>query len=725
MQRRRTRGSQSRKNKKQDKFKFVEGSDEDLDVCVGSDHESELQRSFKESPLKKTQKRTRHPKTGSRRLKRRGETHSQRPQRQRAKNKVKSRNSASQPRTQPRRLQEDDSDVQSAEDDSRLAPESQNQSEVYEEEIEVHNHQDLQNHQKESNMHDDSQTIEVESDRDSKYTQEEAKYAPHATRSQPTSEAEEQGSDVSSVQRGDENSKRVRFNNKDDTLTYERYLGEKHDESVVDEDYSRERDFLNEVANQELEPNIDSQGSSPRGQRSEEDYAEDDRESVREEGSEVFEERNAQNLRQNDQDDESSEPESIPNPTRERYFGEDDDDSQQVVDHDDYNQNEEMREQPQEMGQDLDESYNHRPRRSQRKKRHKRGSSRDYQQDEEEEGERSFQLKREPIRHQNQQKDFSRNDSSPRHAQGDQSASQHRSLRPSQNTRIEEEEDPEYRDPNPPMGARIQDILSEAPAEFRQSSHMLGNQAKKYSTEALETQADQLIQQIHHAIESDREDARNKRLALNKIKLVDPLIKQLKNYLLSNQFLAKGGLSALADFINQLADGSWPLGFRRLQILKLIDQMPITFNQLESSNIGVILDNMRISKKIPEKQKRLIRKMKSKWARVICALPTDYGYLESCEQDVKMPLYKKKKEYLEGKVLGKREMIPTGEGSGWAASKRLKSVICKPLKMGSNYIVRPPNKDELIDDLKIECNNAASFRRFMVGLKRRKGKLLK
>lgn len=166
---------------------------------------------------------------------------------------------------------------------------------------------------------------------------------------------------------------------------------------------------------------------------------------------------------------------------------------------------------------------------------------------------------------------------------------------------------------------------------------------------------------------------------------MEKVISKLKNLRFAEQFLHCNGLNIINKFLARLPDGSWPLSNVRNSILKLIHTLPVTVDQIRSSQLGRTLSVLQTSPKEFVENKKLIQAVKDKWSRLLCDIEVEYANLENCERSFGLPVTSKIADEEEG-ILGKRN-----EEEEAALNGNLSYTMVRPRGFGYSFTVRPPS----------------------------------
>jgi hypothetical protein len=151
-----------------------------------------------------------------------------------------------------------------------------------------------------------------------------------------------------------------------------------------------------------------------------------------------------------------------------------------------------------------------------------------------------------------------------------------------------------------------------------------------------------LITQMNTAVLNDISSNKQGRPGLEKLKMIETVIKKLKHKEFASIFLDENGLDVINSFICQLPDNSWPLSSVRVKLLDLIYKLPVQVEHLRATKLGRTLAQLQLSKSEFPDNKKLIQLIKDKWSRIICTIPVDYTSLEQCERNfVNIPVFEK------------------------------------------------------------------------------------
>lgn len=183
---------------------------------------------------------------------------------------------------------------------------------------------------------------------------------------------------------------------------------------------------------------------------------------------------------------------------------------------------------------------------------------------------------------------------------------------------------------------------------------------------------------MNYAAESDVESNKAGRPGTAKLRVVEKVITKLKNMSFAGHFVACEGLDVLNKFIAKLPDGSLPLSSVRQSILKVIHTLPVTVDQIRTSQLGRSLGVLQASPKEFGENKKLIQLIKDKWSRILCEIEVEYANLEHCERTYGLPVSMRTAE---DEMLGKRRETDEADSQDFGMSR--------PVRMGYSFTVRP------------------------------------
>ena len=154
---------------------------------------------------------------------------------------------------------------------------------------------------------------------------------------------------------------------------------------------------------------------------------------------------------------------------------------------------------------------------------------------------------------------------------------------------------------------------------------------------------EQFMAKLDVAAEQDADLNRRSKPAIEKLKMLGELWNVLQKRQLQQEFLDRGVLSSLKNWLEPLPDGSLPNMNIRTTLLKLLTDLPIDVEhferreQLKKSGLGKVV--MFLSR-LPEEtstNKKLARDLVDKWSRPIFQKSTRYEDLRTYDEERPMP----------------------------------------------------------------------------------------
>lgn len=188
---------------------------------------------------------------------------------------------------------------------------------------------------------------------------------------------------------------------------------------------------------------------------------------------------------------------------------------------------------------------------------------------------------------------------------------------------------------------------AEEAEEDEEDGRLFGKGKKKKKLERTPEEiamfVEQFMAKLDVAAETDADLNRNSKPAIEKLKMLPELWTVLQKRQLQMEFLDRGVLTSLKDWLEPLPDGSLPNMNIRTTLLKLLTDLPIDVEQFErreqlkKSGLGKVV--MFLSR-LPEEtaaNKKLARDLVDKWSRPIFQKSTRYEDLRSYDEDRPAP----------------------------------------------------------------------------------------
>ncbi|KAH7298173.1 hypothetical protein KP509_25G030500 [Ceratopteris richardii] len=150
---------------------------------------------------------------------------------------------------------------------------------------------------------------------------------------------------------------------------------------------------------------------------------------------------------------------------------------------------------------------------------------------------------------------------------------------------------------------------------------------------------EQFMARLEVAAEEDAELNRQSKPAINKLELLPSLINVLSKRQLQQEFLDRGVLSVLKNWLEPLPDGSLPNMTIRSALLKILTQLPIDVElderreQLKRSGLGKVIMFLSKSDEEGAANRKLARDLVDKWSRPIFQKSTRYEDLRKYDDE--------------------------------------------------------------------------------------------
>eukprot|EP00249_Psilotum_nudum_P012323 c23720_g1_i1 orf=112-1608(+) len=154
---------------------------------------------------------------------------------------------------------------------------------------------------------------------------------------------------------------------------------------------------------------------------------------------------------------------------------------------------------------------------------------------------------------------------------------------------------------------------------------------------------EQFMARLEVAAEEDAELNRLSKPAINKLKMLPVLMNVLSKRQLQQEFLDRGVLSVLKNWLEPLPDGSLPNITIRTKLLKILTDLPIDVElydrreQLKKSGLGKVIMFLSRSDEETPGNRKLARDLVDKWSRPIFQKSTRYEDLRNYDEE-KAPL---------------------------------------------------------------------------------------
>ena len=194
--------------------------------------------------------------------------------------------------------------------------------------------------------------------------------------------------------------------------------------------------------------------------------------------------------------------------------------------------------------------------------------------------------------------------------------------------RVSESEDDSVESPQ----SEVEDV--EPQDDSRITNLMKKKRAKRSKVEETdekdENAADQLIKEMDAAAKADEAANLARKPAINKLKLLDKVLKFMKVGRLKDIFIQMNGALVLQQWLKWLPDRSFPHAKIVTGLLRAIQEMDIPPEQLEQYGLSLCVSTLEQHHGEPEVRK-LARSILDKWVREKYGIDTRWSSLERVE----------------------------------------------------------------------------------------------
>jgi transcription factor SPN1 len=165
-----------------------------------------------------------------------------------------------------------------------------------------------------------------------------------------------------------------------------------------------------------------------------------------------------------------------------------------------------------------------------------------------------------------------------------------------------------------------------------------------------ENMVDLLLTDMGTAADDDIKANQDSLPALNKLKMLDKVLKFLKVSKYHETFLTMNGCVVLGRWLSQLPDGSFPSTPLRTGLLQAIQDIPISIENLQTSDLGKSIMAIYNNPNETINIKKLAKNLIDKWSRMIYEINTEYTALHRNDQGVEEFSLPKKKISLQNLI---------------------------------------------------------------------------
>jgi transcription factor SPN1 len=157
---------------------------------------------------------------------------------------------------------------------------------------------------------------------------------------------------------------------------------------------------------------------------------------------------------------------------------------------------------------------------------------------------------------------------------------------------------------------------------------------KKAEEDVAQNDVENLIKEMEFAYKEDIECYENQKPALNKLKLLPKVEYYLKRQAHQEQFVEQG-LMVMAKWLTKLPNGAAPALPLRKKLVEVIQNLPVSEEQIKTCDIGKILFEMKSNPNEDPELRRVLKDLIDKWTRILIDIPADYRDYKEDSRNVK------------------------------------------------------------------------------------------
>ncbi len=206
------------------------------------------------------------------------------------------------------------------------------------------------------------------------------------------------------------------------------------------------------------------------------------------------------------------------------------------------------------------------------------------------------------------------------------------------------------------------------------------DESKKFN---ISRQVDLAIAALQSCIEKDKVYAKRELPTLEKLKLLPNVEKVLVKRHIAEEFLKRGGLKLLQEYLIKNEDGTYTTVNQIERILDLLDLMPVEKSHIEDCYINDCINEIIKNKILSENIRKKAIKLNNKWAKIISEYDINFSNIEA-ENKIYNRLFKK------------RHLIDTDEGK--KKYEELNDTRKIPNKALFDYTVQPESREILLNE---------------------------
>ncbi|KAF3775724.1 IWS1-like protein [Nymphaea thermarum] len=240
--------------------------------------------------------------------------------------------------------------------------------------------------------------------------------------------------------------------------------------------------------------------------------------------------------------------------------------------------------------------------------------------------------------------------------------------------------------------------------EIKQLFNIGKKKSKKTEKTAEETAmvVEQFMARLEVAAEEDAELNRQAKPAINKLKLMPMLTEVLSKRQLQQEFLDRGVLSVLKNWLEPLPNGCLPNINVRTALLNILIDLPIDVEQhdrkeqLKRSGLGKVIMFLSRSEEETTSNKRLARELVDKWSRSIFQKSTRLEDLKAYD-DERVPIRKPSTKMAAGNSGGFQSGDDDFDLVGFSQEPKSgqsapRQHVSLPEAVALDFVVRPQSK---------------------------------
>ncbi|OZJ02865.1 hypothetical protein BZG36_04086 [Bifiguratus adelaidae] len=187
----------------------------------------------------------------------------------------------------------------------------------------------------------------------------------------------------------------------------------------------------------------------------------------------------------------------------------------------------------------------------------------------------------------------------------------------------EEEEGP--KEPLNPKQLEMQEIDALIEESLKSGKKKRRKVADEYDLDASQDEMmATMVKNMREAAEKDIDANSEKKAAVNKIRMLKEIVREMNKTSLHEGFLDNGILDSMRMWLEPLPDGSLPALDLQTEIMTILEKLPIRTEHLRESHIGKIIHFYTKSERVDARVKRMADTLVGQWSRPIINRSQDY-----------------------------------------------------------------------------------------------------